>query len=174
MWKRMMYDGIDYGNLYLISDEGNIYGLKSGKIRKKNVNHEGYYFVNISYGSRQKKKCIKVHRAVAENFLDNPNQLPQVNHIDGNKLNNNVSNLEWVTAKENIKHAFENNLIKDRKRPGTYIISLEDNKIYSSIHEAGRAYAEFTTSAEQARKNIYSALRYNYASFGKHWKRLED
>lgn len=52
-----------------------------------------------------------VHRAVADTFIPNPEKLPEVNHIDGNPLNNHVSNLEWTTKKDNINHAFDTGLI---------------------------------------------------------------
>ena len=169
MWKRMIYNGVDYGDLYLVSDDGEIKGIKSGKIRKKNINHEGYYFVSISTGSRKSGKCIKVHKAVAEAFIDNPNKLPQVNHKDGNKLNNTKNNLEWITAQGNVRHAYDNHLIKNTERKGKNVLCVEDNIVYKSLHEAGRVYAIYTTNAEQARKNILSAVRTNGRSFGKHW-----
>lgn len=60
------------------------------------------------------KKLIKAHRAVAETFIDNPYSKPQINHIDGNKLNNCVNNLEWVTAKENSIHTVKHGLWKPK------------------------------------------------------------
>ena len=73
IWKRMVYHGKDLGDYYLVSNTGEIKGVKTGKIRKKNVNHEGYYFVGISLGSRKNQPCVKIHRAVAETFLENTN-----------------------------------------------------------------------------------------------------
>lgn len=58
----------------------------------------------------------RVHRLVAQEFLDNPNNLPQVNHKDGNRLNNKVDNLEWVTASKNIVHGYKMNLCKANEK----------------------------------------------------------
>ena len=108
IWKRMIYHGKDLGDYYLVSNTGEIKGVKTGKIRKKNINHEGYYYVSVSLGSRDNKPCIKIHRAVAETFLNNLNNYPVINHIDGNKLNNNVNNLKIYTYTYNSKHTLTN------------------------------------------------------------------
>lgn len=77
---------------------------------------------------------------VAETFIPNPNKLPQVNHIDGNKLNNNVDNLEWVTVSQNGKHAYKNGLEKPTKISPVIKFDLYGNfiKKYNSIKEAKR------------------------------------
>jgi hypothetical protein len=72
----------------------------------KQVINNNYKRVKLS------TKLVFVHRMVAKAFIDNPEHKPQVNHIDGNRLNNNVENLEWCTCKENIDHAVKLNLFK--------------------------------------------------------------
>jgi hypothetical protein len=77
--------------------------LKKEKILKPSTNNsKGYLRLLISYGDIIKTEAV--HRLVAKAFIPNPEQKPQVNHIDGNKLNNNIENLEWVTNKENAQH----------------------------------------------------------------------
>jgi hypothetical protein len=110
-WKRMIYNGVDYGDLYLITEDGEVMGVKTGIIRSKSINHEGYYFITISNGKRN-KKTIKIHRAVAENFVEGKSDGLIVNHIDGNKLNNNYKNLEWCTTLDNNHHAVKIGLWK--------------------------------------------------------------
>lgn len=72
----------------------------------------GYCGICVSIGSRSKKKCFRVHKAVAETFIPNPDDKPVVNHKDGNKQNNVVSNLEWTTFKENTRHALNAGFLK--------------------------------------------------------------
>lgn len=101
----------------------------------------GYYSVCLSLKNRVKKYTI--HRLVASAFIDNPNNLPQVNHIDLNKKNNYYLNLEWTTAKENIRHAVRNGAIRSRKgKPTNFnldaipVINTDTGKIYKSIKDA--------------------------------------
>ena len=135
VWKRMIYHGRDLGDFYLISNTGEIKGVKTGKIRKKNINHEGYYFVCVSLGSRQDKPLIKVHRAVAETFIDNKYNHTVINHKDGNKLNNNIDNLEWCTQKDNIIHAYKNKLIIPK---GESIICLNNLLVFETVKDASQ------------------------------------
>ena len=84
-----------------------------GKVLKPAIDKKGY--LRVAFKHLGKHSTFKVHRLVAEVFLSNELNKPMVNHKDGNKQNNNVSNLEWATNSENIKHAFDNGLIKAKK-----------------------------------------------------------
>ena len=112
MWKPVK----GYEGLYEVSDEGAVKSLpkKAGrrnqpeKLSATFINRIGYVCVNLYKDNHQKQ--VRVHRLVAEAFIPNPENLPCVNHIDGNKLNNHVYNLEWCTQSENAKHAFQTGL----------------------------------------------------------------
>lgn len=90
---------------YVISPSGKVMRFKANKWSDIHgeVNH-GYHRVNLSVNGVAKK--FRVHRLVAQAFIENPLNKPYVNHIDGNKLNNHVSNLEWCTASENEHHSY--------------------------------------------------------------------
>lgn len=96
VWKEIGKTG------YEVSDLGRI--RHNNRILAGSYHSDGYVFTNI------KGKQIPIHRFVASTFIPNPENKPEVNHKDGNKMNNSVENLEWVTRKENIKHAHDNNL----------------------------------------------------------------
>ncbi len=92
---------------YTIDKNGNIF-LANGRIKLPSKDKKGYMHITLSNNGI--RKTFLVHRLVAEHFIHNPNNLSQVNHIDGNKSNNNVNNLEWVTSSDNITHSFNNGL----------------------------------------------------------------
>ena len=129
-WRRLIYQGKDYGNWYEVYNYGEIRNSKTKKVRKKNILKTGYYFVSGSLGSRKNKITFKVHKAVAETFINNLNNFPIINHKDGNKLNNRIDNLEWCTAQYNVQHAFDNGLILIRcgKDASNTKLTLDDVK----------------------------------------------
>ena len=118
IWK----DISNYEGLYQVSNLGNIRSLNrytngrnskrliKGKILKVFKDKDGYMNVNLYKNAEIKQ--FKVSRLVAQAFIPNIDNKPQVNHIDGNRYNNQVSNLEWCTSRENNLHAFRNNLMK--------------------------------------------------------------
>lgn len=115
-WKGTIYNGTDYSNRIEISNTGKIRNAINKKEYKLHLNKTGYYQVVISLGSRKNKKAFRIHKAVAETFISNPNQYKVINHKDLNKLNNNTSNLEWCTQKYNMEHASKNNAFINTKR----------------------------------------------------------
>lgn len=113
---------------YSVTEDGVVLN-KNGKPMCQWTDNVGYKQCRLYKDG--KKKYVRVHRLVAELFVPNPNNLPQVNHKDGNKLNNHYTNLEWVSNSQNTKHAFDNNLTSKVKLK----CKIGDN-IYSSIREA--------------------------------------
>lgn len=91
--------------MYQVDTEGNVYG-KNGQKLKYSINHSGYCIVNF-YRNHQ-RKGFAIHTLVAKTFLNGETlERNQINHIDGNTTNNHITNLEWVTPKENVRHSIE-------------------------------------------------------------------
>ena len=134
IWK----DVKNYEGLYQISNLGRVKSLISkNKILKPSKNKRGYMIVALS-----KNKIIKrygVHQIVANNFIKNEYNKMQVNHIDGNKQNNCVENLEWCNCQENMLHAYKNKLTNGKRIP-VMQLDLDGNliKIWNSQIEASR------------------------------------
>lgn len=131
----------NYDNYY-IYDDGNVLNITTNKMLKGSISEHGYKYYRLSKNNT--KRMFYAHRLVAEAFLINPDNLPVVNHKDGNKLNNNIDNLEWVNYSENIKHAYDNNLIKKNRKREYYkndLLNEEWKKIPNynySISNMGR------------------------------------
>lgn len=96
-------------------------GLKNeetGNILKQDLLKSGYYSVRVIVKDRNDKRHIIIHKAVAYTFIDNPNGYNVVNHIDGNKTNNHVENLEWCTYEHNLRHSYDTGLFNKAKISG--------------------------------------------------------
>ena len=102
-----------YEGLYQISNKGRVKSLKCGKERilRPEIDRDGYYKIMLYNDSA--RKTFRLHRLVAQAFIPNLYNKPQVNHLDENKLNNYVENLEWATAKENNNHGTRNKRVGD-------------------------------------------------------------
>ena len=98
-WKNVVYDGVNYEG-YQVSNTGEIRSLKTGKILKQEKTNNGYLLTNLYKNGKRKK--LLVHRLVAEAFIPNPLNLPEVNHKSENKQDNRVENVEYCDSSYNI------------------------------------------------------------------------
>lgn len=162
-WKEIQ----GYNSRYFISSNGQIKN-KYGKILKPWIRN-GYYTIGLMVN--KKRTNYYVHRLVAEYFLSNPDkQRNFVNHLDGDKLNNNVSNLEWCTRQENAQHAYETgllvptveNLVRFDRKP---VIRIEDGKWFSGVTEAANQMGVCEAAMSKCLNKGLSATCCGY-----HWK----
>ncbi len=127
---------------YSVSSYGNIRNDKTGNIRKFVPSKHNRY-ARLSIGNTAHRKQYAVHRLVAEAFLEKPEGAYEVNHINGNKYDNRVENLEWCTHSENMKHACRTGLCPYPKAPTSPVVQLSPNMqilgIYDSCVEASEA-----------------------------------
>lgn len=135
MWKKFIYEGQETD--YSVSTEG--------EVRKDTTNYilsqssqQDYKFVGLIINGKQKR--MRVHRMVALTFIDNPDNKPYVNHINGNRSDNNVENLEWVTPSENTQHAVDTGLFKSGRARAViqYNLNGEQMATFESASEAAR------------------------------------
>ena len=125
---------------YSITKSGQVINKKTGRILSKDINN-GYERVRLWREGHEINK--KVHRLLAETFLPNPLGLSQVNHMDGNKRNNSLDNLEWCTAAHNMRHALANGLIVHGPNPNAGrthrpVRVIETGKEYDSMSACAR------------------------------------
>jgi hypothetical protein len=133
IWKAVA----DSNGIYHISSYGRVKSLKFGKeVMLKSNSVRGYLAVTI-YLETGKRTTKTIHKLVANAFIENPYNKREVNHIDGDKLNNNVSNLEWMTRKENAQHGWDTGLFeKARLSISKPVIDILTNKKYPSLKSA--------------------------------------
>ena len=178
IWK----DIIGFEGLYKISNLGRVKSLGKGKstnplncvekIMKNGLSKRGYEKIKLMKDGSYYYHSI--HRLVAINFIDNPENKPQVNHIDGNKSNNKVSNLEWNTPKENIQHSFDNGLNIQRVGKDSpcskqvFQLDLDGNilKEWGSINEIKRELGYNSTGISRCCRKM---PKYNTA-YGYKWE----
>ena len=139
--KHVILDGQE--SPFMITKNGMLYREDTGNWYKPFENC-GYLSYHMKWHGKTYPR--RIHRLVAEAFIPNPDNLPEVNHKDGNKHNNNVDNLEWITKSDNMKHGFKNGIIKPSRgmlgkknpnggRKGIPIRIIETGEVFSSSIE---------------------------------------
>lgn len=167
-------DVVGYEARYQVSSMGRVKSLErkdrlgrivKERILKPGVDHNGYQVVNLHAGG--KPKNVTVHRLVCQAFRENPENKPEVNHIDEDKTNNNAVNLEWCTRKENINHGSRSErMAKTKSKPvGQYTRDGELVKIWPSAIEvrrqAGFSQGNISQAANGKLKTAYG-FRWKY------------
>jgi hypothetical protein len=165
VWKEI--DG--YEGLYQVSSLGKVFSLRNTKNIKLNLSEKGYFRVDL--WKENKRNSLRVHRLVAKSFIDNPDNKPQVNHIDGIKTNNNINNLEWSTPSENVRHAISLGLKKTSylvktmlsERMSIPVIDTSSGKIYKSITEASKSLqVSHQYLSKMLKGDLYNKTKFKY------------
>jgi hypothetical protein len=169
-WKKV--DGYDN---YEVSSFGNVKNSKTGRILKAS-SLGGYCHVGLS---GNKSKTHSVHQLVGKSFIPNPENKPQINHKDKNKLNNNINNLEWVTNLENSIHRSTGVKQTTNQNLEIYRIDINTNEIlekYNSIEDAAKYIADNTTSTHTAiRTGICMTINgKQITAYGYKWEKIEQ
>ena len=135
---------------YWISRDGRIWNSLTQRYIKASAKPNGYMQVNLQCGDGRRKKEY-LHRLVAITYLDNPDHLPEVDHIDGDRSNNNVSNLRWVTRSENCRNKTDNREV--------YVYNLKHELLFVCS-----TVAETIEKTGVSQSSIYAVLRGDFDS----------
>lgn len=159
---------------YSISNYGRVRNTETGKILTPNIRSKTshYLYVNFSYGYKNLVKK-NIHRLVAEAFVPNPDNKPEVNHIDGNKQNNMVDNLEWVTTSENALHAYSmglrhtkpNNTLSAIDATRKPVRNITTGEVFKSLVDAANAIGGKSGGVSKCvtgKRKQYKGMRFEY------------
>lgn len=130
-----MKDIKNYEGLYAVTDDGRVWSYRRKIYLKPGVDRYGYFIVSLRKNGVNKTRLV--HQLVAKAFIPNPENKPQVNHINEIKTDNRVENLQWVTAKENVNHGTRNQRASDAASKPVYCVELDT--VYKSTAEAAKA-----------------------------------
>ena len=165
MERKLIYNGIVYEN-FSITEHGEIKNLLTNHIYKHSIHKTGYCLVYLPMGKRGKIKAVRVHKAVAETYIPNPENLPIVHHKDENKSNPDCANLEWVTSKKNTEYHF-NELKKHTEYYNNRKLSIDDInqiKIYANSKMSYEKIANIFNVSKTTISNILNGKYYKEIS----------
>lgn len=162
---------LDFNKNYAVSNYGNVMNINTKKILSPQ--DRGYLTITLhnvsnTRGNKGYRKQYKIHRLVARYFIDNPENKPYVNHKDGNKHNNHVDNLEWVTESENTIHAYKTGLIPVQKPiKATNLDNPSIIEVFESLSECARYFNCNKSYIHRALnktygKNTYKGYKFEY------------
>ena len=178
-WKATKYEG------YSVSDQGRVRADKrlvsrstggvmayNERMMKPVLNHKGYYHLAVSNSRKEGYRTrVLVHRLVAETFIPNHENKPQVNHINGIKTDNRVENLEWATNEENHAHKLQNNLCPESHAPKA-IQAIKNGEVietFSSLYQAAQAVNPNQPPNKSSHKISMAAKGLRKTAFGYEW-----
>lgn len=148
-----IWKSVEGYEVYEVSNKGKVRThnyMNRGETREMSPsNCRGYLQVNLFKNNKQ--KCMRIHRLVADAFIPNPHDYKEVNHIDGNKMNNNVSNLEWCSRNYNLENEHRTGL-GDKAQEGLRRCSVPKRKAVISISKANGEKQEFVSIQEAGRR----------------------
>ena len=151
-------DIVGYEGIYKVSKDGQVMSVRKNKTIKPWLNIYGYYSVRLHKDGN--RRTAFVHRLIAQAFIPNPDNKSEVNHIDGNKLNNDISNLEWVSHRENIIHSVD--ILNHQKRA---VRCIETGIVYESIKASALAVNGHKTGIAHASNGKIKTYK------GYHWEK---
>jgi len=166
VWK----DVVGYEGLYQVSNLGNVKSLgnefsRKERLLKLSFQSKGYLTVVLQKDA--KRKMVLVHRLVAEHFIPNIYNKPQINHINGIKTNNRIENIEWVSHRENLDHAINNDLIlKGEKNKKSKLKDVDVIEIHSLLQKGTTTTKELSETYNVSYSTI-DGIRTN-----RYWKHL--
>lgn len=154
-----MRDIKGYEGLYAITSCGKVWSYRAQKFLKGRIDKCGYTQINLT--KEKEQKAFYVHRLVAQTYIPNPDNLPQIDHIDGDKTHNWINNLQWISNRDNI---IKRGKLGKHKR----VHCIETGKIYGSCSEATRAVGLACP------KNISGCCKgYRQTAAGYHWEYVD-
>lgn len=148
---------------YKVTKRGNVISVNyknlPNKLKRRKLQKQNGGYLMVTFRLKNKLVNKTVHRLVAEAFIPNPDNKPYVNHKDGNKTNNCVENLEWVTASENSVHCITNKLSKRIKLSKNIAINIR-----KEYKEGGTSYSKLAIKYDTSKSNISDIVK------GRNWK----